>query len=94
VGWSTGATRTGTVEAVSVDAAHGIGEVTGLRNPCKQLDEIHPGLKKAVLGRDENGEPVRLAGIMGVVRRGGRVAPGDGIQVELPPAPHQPLHPV
>jgi MOSC domain-containing protein YiiM len=69
-------------------------EVTGLRNPCAQLDGIQPGLMAATLGRDENGNLVRKAGIMGVVLAGGDVRPGDPIHVELPPQPHRPLAPV
>ena len=69
-------------------------EVTGLRNPCAQLDEIAPGLMKAVLDRDADGELVRKSGVMGVVLEGGEVRPGDSIQVELPPEPHVRLEPV
>ena len=69
-------------------------EVTGLRNPCGQLNGIEPGLMAATLGRDENGDLVRRAGIMGVVIAGGEVRPGDGVRVELPPLPHHLLAPV
>ena len=69
-------------------------EVTGLRNPCNQLNRIQEGLMAATLGRDERGNLVRKAGIMGVVIAGGEVRPGDPIGVELPPEPHQPLAPV
>jgi MOSC domain-containing protein YiiM len=69
-------------------------EVTGLRNPCAQLDRIQPGLMAATLDRDEHGNLVRKAGIMGVVIAGGEVRPGDPIRVELPPQPHRPLRPV
>ena len=69
-------------------------EVTGLRNPCAQLDRIQPGLMAATLARDEHGNLVRKAGIMGVVIAGGEVRPGDPIRVELPPRPHRPLAPV
>ena len=69
-------------------------EVTGLRNPCAQLDKIHKGLMAATLGRDEHGNLVRKAGIMGVVLAEGEVRPGDPIRVEPPPPPHQPLAPV
>ncbi len=69
-------------------------EVTGLRNPCAQLDRIQPGLMAATLGRDEHGNLVRKAGIMGIVVAGGEVRPGDPIRVELPPQPHRPLAPV
>jgi len=68
--------------------------VTGLRNPCAQLDRIHRGLMAATLDRDEHGNLVRKAGIMGVVVTGGEVRPGDTIRVELPPQPHRPLAPV
>ena len=69
-------------------------EVTGLRNPCAQLDRIQPGLMSATLGRDEHGDLVRKAGIMAIVITGGEVRPGDPIRVELPPQPHRPLAPV
>ena len=69
-------------------------EVTGLRNPCAQLDRIQPGLMAATLDRDEHGNLVRKAGIMGVVVTGGEVRPGDPIRVELPMQPHLPLAPV
>jgi MOSC domain-containing protein YiiM len=69
-------------------------EITGLRNPCTQLDGIQPGLMKATLDRDENGELIRKAGIMGVVLAGGEVRAGDAIEVELPAAPHRPLEAV
>ncbi|MGI8809208.1 MAG: MOSC domain-containing protein [Acidimicrobiales bacterium] len=69
-------------------------EVTGLRNPCKQLERIHPGLMAAVLDRDGDGGLVRKAGIMAVVVAGGEVRAGDSIGVELPAPPHRPLEPV
>ena len=69
-------------------------EVTGLRNPCAQLERIQPGLMAATLGRDEHGNLVRKAGIMSIVVAGGEVRPGDPIRVELPPEPHRPLDPV
>jgi MOSC domain-containing protein YiiM len=69
-------------------------EVTGLRNPCLQLDGIHPGLMKAVLDRDAAGVLVRKAGIMAIVLSGGEVRVGDPIGIELPGEPHQPLEPV
>jgi MOSC domain-containing protein YiiM len=69
-------------------------EVTGLRNPCLQLDGLSPGLMKAVLDRDAAGNLVRKAGIMGVVVRGGEVRPGDAIRVEPPAGPRRPLEPV
>ena len=69
-------------------------EVTGLRNPCAQLDGLQPGLMAATLDRDEQGNLVRKAGIMGVVLAGGEVRAGDAICVELPSEPHQALQPV
>jgi MOSC domain-containing protein YiiM len=69
-------------------------EVTGLRNPCGQLNGVQPGLMAATLGRDEHGNLVRKSGIMGIVLAGGEVRPGDPIRVELPPQPHRPLAPV
>lgn len=69
-------------------------EVTGLRNPCGQLDGIQKGLMAATLGRDASGNLVRKAGIMGIVLESGEVRPGDAIRVELPPPPHRPLQPV
>lgn len=66
-------------------------EVTGLRNPCKQLDDFQQGLMAAVLDRDEQGQLIRKAGVMGIVVSGGEVKPGDPIVLELPPGPHQPL---
>ena len=69
-------------------------EVTGLRNPCAQLDNFQPGLMAAVLGRDEQGRLIRKAGVMGIVLAGGMVRPGDPIRVELPPEPRRSLVPV
>ena len=69
-------------------------EVTGLRNPCKQLEKLQTGLMAAVLDRDAEGNLVRKAGVMAVVVAGGEVRPGDQIEVELPARPHQPLAPV
>ena len=66
-------------------------EVTGLRNPCAQLDHFRPGLMAAVLGRDEHGALIRKAGVMGIILTGGEVRPSDPIHVELPPGPHRPL---
>lgn len=69
-------------------------ELTGLRNPCSQLDQIQPGLMQATLDRDENHELVRKAGVMAIVLDGGEVRPSDPIEVELPPPPHRALQPV
>jgi hypothetical protein len=74
--------------------ADAVVEVTGLRNPCAQINAFRPGLMNGVLARDEQGRVVRKAGIMSVVVQGGTVRPGDPIEVRLPPAPHRPLEPV
>lgn len=79
---------TGTLLRIGAGA---VVEVTGLRNPCPQIDDFQRGLLKRVVGRDEDGKVVRRAGIMGVVRTGGVVRPGDAIGVELPAEPHRPL---
>ncbi len=63
-------------------------EVTGLRNPCSQIEAFRKGLLEAVLDRGPDGAVIRKAGIMGIVRAGGEVRPGDGIAVTLPPLPH------
>jgi MOSC domain-containing protein YiiM len=69
-------------------------EVTGLRNPCVQLDGLQPGLMAATLGRDRAGGLVRKAGVMGIVLSGGDVAAGDSIRVEAPVGPQRRLEPV
>jgi MOSC domain-containing protein YiiM len=69
-------------------------ELTGLRNPCRQLDRIQPGLMKAVLSHTPDGKLVRKAGVMGIVLAGGEVRPGDPIAVELPSGPPRSLEPV
>ena len=65
--------------------------VTGLRNPCAQIDGFRKGLLKVAAVRHEDGRVVLRAGIMGVVTVGGDVLPGDGIDVELPDPPHHAL---
>ena len=69
-------------------------EVTGLRNPCSQLDSIQPGLMAASLDRDAAGNLIRKAGVMGIVVAGGEVRPGDEIRVKAPPFPRERLRPV
>ena len=66
-------------------------ELTGLRNPCSQIDGLIPGLMKAVLDRDDSGELIRKAGVMSVVLEGGVVRPGDIISVEIPTGEQLPL---
>ena len=65
--------------------------ITGLRNPCEQLNRFQSGLTAAVLGRTPEGKLVRKAGVMGVVTASGAVRPGDHISVKLPALPHRAL---
>jgi len=69
-------------------------EITGLRNPCAQLDRCQPGLMAATLARDADGGLIRKAGVMAIVLAGGAVRAGDAIAVALPDPPHQALAPV
>lgn len=71
--------------------AQAVVEITGLRNPCRQLNNYQSGLTAAVLDRDEQGNLVRKAGVMSIVLAGGEVRPGDPIRVDLPPEPHRQL---
>ena len=82
---------TGTKLALGIAA---VVELTGLRNPCVQLDRFADGLMAAVLRRGEDGSLLRLAGIMATVESGGTVTPGDSIAVRLPEGPAVPLAPV
>ena len=68
--------------------------LTGLRNPCSQLDKFQKGLTKAVLEKQEDGTIKRKSGVMGIVLRGGRIYPDDPITIELPLKPWEPLSPV
>ncbi|HWM33838.1 MAG TPA: MOSC domain-containing protein [Pseudolysinimonas sp.] len=69
-------------------------EVTGLRNPCVQIDRFQSGLMKRLVHTDDDGQVVRLAGIMGIVRAGGAVRPGDAVTAQLPAGEPRPLQPV
>jgi MOSC domain-containing protein YiiM len=69
-------------------------EITGLRNPCSQLDGLHRGLMEAVLERDPTRGLIRKAGAMGIVIAGGDIAAGDAIRVSLPVGAHEALKPV
>ena len=66
-------------------------KVTGLRNPCAQLNRFQAGLMNAVLDYDEEGNLIRQAGVMSIVIISGEVKPGDRIRVELPPKPYRSL---
>ena len=79
---------TGTLLQLGDDA---LVEITGLRNPCAQIEAFRPGLLKAVLGHDAKGALIRKAGIMGIVLKGGEVRPGDPVALTLPALPHRAL---
>lgn len=66
-------------------------ELTGLRNPCVQIDAFQPGLMRRLRYRDQDGNYVRIAGVMGVVLADGEVQPGDTIAIDRPSEPHVPL---
>ena len=85
------ALSTGTRLRIGADA---LVEITGLRNPCVQIDRFQPGLMAAVLDRDAHGQLVRKAGVMGIVLRGGEVRAADPIEVEPPAGPQRALSPV
>lgn len=85
--------------ALPVDAVLRLGDtaevrITGLRNPCSQIDRFQPGLLRHMVTADAGGRVVRRAGVMSVVRRAGLVRAGDTITVVLPPGPHRALEPV
>ena len=69
-------------------------EITGLRNPCIQIDDFQKGLMAATLDKDADGNLVRKAGVMGIVIADGDVRPGDAIRVEMPAGAQRPLQPV
>ena len=69
-------------------------EVTGLRNPCRQIEDFRGGLLRAVLERRPDGTLLRKTGVMGIVRVGGAVAPGDPVALALPAGPAEALRPV
>lgn len=62
--------------------------VTGLRNPCSQIDKFRPGLLKLMVGKREDGTPLLRTGIMTIVLEGGSVRAGDAIEIVLPAEPH------
>jgi len=70
---------------------HAVVELTGLRNPCRQIDDFQPGLLKKVVGRSADGAVIYRAGVMSIVITSGEVRPGDAIDVVLPPPPHRAL---
>jgi len=63
-------------------------ELTGLRNPCRQLNAFRDGLIKALLDKTPDGKLIRKSGVMGIVIQAGQLSPGDKIRIERPPEPH------
>ena len=68
--------------------ASAVVEITGLRNPCQQIEAFKAGLLSKVLVKADDGSLVRKTGVMGVVRASGVVHPGDRITIDLPALPH------
>jgi MOSC domain-containing protein YiiM len=81
----------GTLLRIGRDA---VVQLTGLRNPCRQLDAFRPGLAQAMFGKDENGELVRKAGVMSIVVSGGAIRAGDVIIVDVPAGRRERMLPV
>jgi MOSC domain-containing protein YiiM len=79
---------TGTVLAVGGDVLLAL---TGLRNPCAQINGLGAGLQRQLVTVDPGGHPVVRGGVMAVVLRGGRVAVGDAVRASVPTGPHHPL---
>jgi MOSC domain-containing protein YiiM len=74
--------------------AHAIVEITGLRNPCAQIENFRPGLLSAVLEHSADGFLIRKAGVMGIVLEGGIVQANDTIELMHEPREFKPLLPV
>jgi MOSC domain-containing protein YiiM len=70
---------------------HAVVRITGLRNPCSQIEDFHEGLLAAVVSRDRDGHVRRRTGVMAVVMSAGTVRTGDGVRVERPRTPHESL---
>ena len=66
-------------------------QITGLRNPCKQLDDYQKGLLSAVLDKTPDGELIRKSGVMAIVISGGTIKPDDFIKIQFPEKPHKKL---
>ncbi|MGO1117329.1 MOSC domain-containing protein [Rhodovibrionaceae bacterium A322] len=69
-------------------------EITGLRNPCKQINAFQDGLLNELLGRADDGSLIRKGGVMSIVLAGGPIRPGMSVEVLLPAEPHKSLEPV
>jgi MOSC domain-containing protein YiiM len=69
-------------------------EITGLRDPCVQIEKFQKGLMAAMLDKDADGRLIRKTGVMSIVLSGGDVRPDDPVRIELPAMPHRPPQPV
>ena len=74
--------------------ADAIIQLTGLRNPCRQIKDFQDGLLKAVIEKTADGEIIRKTGVMGIVLKGGLLSSGDKIHIERPPQPHIAMKPI
>ena len=63
-------------------------EITGLREPCKQIEDFQNGLLKRVISKNNSGKLDVKSGVMSIVTQGGTVRPGDKIKVIYPNQPH------
>ncbi|MFM7611533.1 MAG: hypothetical protein ACKO9A_22015 [Alphaproteobacteria bacterium] len=86
--------RPGSARGIVFVTVEAVVEITGLRNPCAQLDHFQAGLMAAMLGRDAAGGLIRKSGVMAIVLQGGVLRLGDPIIVIPPAGPHRPLQPV
>lgn len=60
-------------------------EITGLRNPCAQIDGLARGLMAAMLDKAADGSLIRKCGVMATVVTGGEVRVGDALVLESMP---------
>ena len=69
-------------------------KITGLRNPCHQINGHTPGLMDALLDKADDGSLIRKGGVMAVVLEGGLVSVNDDVKIVFPSEPWQSLKPV
>jgi MOSC domain-containing protein YiiM len=69
-------------------------ELTGVRTPCRQLNDYQKGLMSAVVGRNADGSVLYKSGVMAIVLESGVVRPGDTIRAEFPREPFKTLVPI
>jgi MOSC domain-containing protein YiiM len=69
-------------------------QITGLRNPCVQINGHSPGLMNALLDRADDGSLIRKGGVMAIVLSAGHICAGDSVTFLSSDGPHQSLEPV